>query len=67
MRAYLRKFRGLVLVLLLPLMGCAAVGAGAGGAAGSAVGCGDDRTKEECAAATGVGAVGGAVVGGALD
>lgn len=67
MKAYLRKFRGLVLVLLLPLMGCAAVGAGAGGAAGSAVGCGDDRTKEECAAATGVGAVGGAVVGGALD
>lgn len=67
MNAYARKLRVLALALLIPLTGCAAIGAGAGGAAGSAVGCGDDNTKEECAATTGVGAVGGAVIGGAVD
>ena len=56
------KLRGLILALLLPLVGCTAVGAGAGGAAGYAAGCGDDRTQEECAAATGAGAVLGEVL-----
>jgi hypothetical protein len=62
-----RKMLGVVLVLAILLPGCAAVGAGAGGYAGYELGCDEDRSKEECAAATGAGAIGGAAIGGAVD
>jgi hypothetical protein len=57
----------LVMALAIPLAGCTAAGAGAGGYAGYQAGCKEDNTREECAAATGVGAVGGAAIGEALD
>jgi uncharacterized protein YceK len=72
MKQNIRKLLGIALLALAaPLAGCSsvgeAVGAGAGGYAGYRVGCDDDRSREECAAATGAGAIGGAVIGGAVD
>lgn len=66
MKTQVLKLLGGALLLAL-VSGCAAVGATAGGAAGYALGCKEDNSREECAAATGGGAIGGAVIGGALD
>lgn len=72
MKTHMRTLLGIgLLALAAPLVGCSsageAIGAGAGGYAGYRLACDEDRSREECAAATGAGAVGGAVVGGAID
>jgi hypothetical protein len=63
--------RRIVLCLTLAswvvLSGCTAAGAAGGGYAGYKLGCDRDSSKAECAAATGAGAVGGAVIGDILD
>lgn len=56
----------LVLAGYVVLSGCAAIGAAGGGYAGYKLGCDDGDSREECAAATGAGAVGGALIGGGL-
>lgn len=63
----LRTLIGSLLLILIPLTGCSTVGAGAGGYAGYELGCGEGKSKEECAAATGAGAIGGAAIGDALE
>jgi hypothetical protein len=71
MNSKARTLLALAMLLALPLAGCssvgAGVGAGLGGYAGYELACDEDNSREECAAATGVGAIGGAAVGGALD
>lgn len=67
MRENVGKVASVVLLMIMALSGCAAVGAGAGGYAGYELGCKDDQSREECAAATGAGAVGGAILGSQVD